>query len=228
MPVELGEEEVRALRRKAQPAVLAAVESLGGEAQRPAIISRALEMGGFTESELTAPGPPAKLEQYPRRVEYELSWALTNLKKKGRLVNPRWSVWALPDAPNAPPIAAPTDDARLRELLTMPYPEYLRTPEWKETRVAALVRAGHSCALDVSHTERLEVHHRTYDRLGEELESDLIVLCHECHRRHHAATGRPRRDARPRESFPPPAPAASELAAPAPAKRSFLSRLLDR
>jgi len=75
----------------------------------------------------------------------------------------------------------------------MPYRQYLRTPEWRRTRAAALHRAGNRCAFDVTHATDLEVHHRTYERLGEELAGDLLVLCRECHRIHHAHHGRPRR-----------------------------------
>lgn len=38
----------------------------------------------------------------------------------------------------------------------MPYPKYLRTPEWARTRADALHRAGHACALNVTHTQDLE------------------------------------------------------------------------
>jgi 5-methylcytosine-specific restriction endonuclease McrA len=67
----------------------------------------------------------------------------------------------------------------------------LRSPEWRQTRAAALVRASYCRALDPNHTEDLEVHHRTYERRGAELASDLIVLCRPCHRLHHKANGRP-------------------------------------
>ena len=60
-------------------------------------------------------------------------------------------------------------EARLAELRAMPYPLYLKTPEWRRTRAAALLRAGNACSLDVTHTDGLEVHHRTYERLGAEL-----------------------------------------------------------
>jgi hypothetical protein len=79
---------------------------------------------------------------------------------------------------------------RLAELRAMPYDEYLRTAEWKQTRAAALARADHRCALDPKHTGQLDVHHRFYERRGTELPSDLIVLCHPCHRLHHGHNGR--------------------------------------
>ncbi len=72
-----------------------------------------------------------------------------------------------------------------RKLLgTMPYRDYLQTPEWQETRKAALRRARYCCQA-CSSTFRLNVHHRTYARRGQELNSDLIVLCAGCHQLFH-------------------------------------------
>ena len=111
----------------------------------------------------------------------------------------------------------------------MTYREYLRTPEWRVTRAAALERAGHSCSLDVTHTDALEVRHRTYERLGCELASDLVVLCHACHAVHHKQFGRPGR--RPRErtaGASAQAVATARPSAPAqPATRSLLRRLFS-
>jgi hypothetical protein len=33
--------------------------------------------------------------------------------------------------------------------------------------------------------DRLDVHHRTYERVGQEQLRDLIVLCRTCHSRYH-------------------------------------------
>jgi 5-methylcytosine-specific restriction endonuclease McrA len=70
---------------------------------------------------------------------------------------------------------------RLRELRAMPYREYLQTPEWDQTRSAALRRGRGACQACNASGCILHVHHRTYERLGEELASDLIVLCAGCH-----------------------------------------------
>jgi hypothetical protein len=48
--------------------------------------------------------------------------------------------------------------------------------------------------MDANHTDELEVHHRTYDNLGAELVSDLVVLCHSCHELHHKRYRVPRSD----------------------------------
>jgi 5-methylcytosine-specific restriction endonuclease McrA len=64
------------------------------------------------------------------------------------------------------------------------YLKYLRTAQWEERRQRALKRAGQKCSL-CSRKTRLEVHHRTYERIGEERPTDLIVLCSGCHSAHH-------------------------------------------
>lgn len=64
------------------------------------------------------------------------------------------------------------------------YAAYLRTPHWQAMRAAALKYAEHRCQLCYS-TEAVEVHHRTYDRVGHERLADLTVLCARCHERHH-------------------------------------------
>ncbi len=69
-------------------------------------------------------------------------------------------------------------------LATMPYTEYLLTEEWQERRRGALKRAGYRCQL-CNAAERLDVHHRTYERRGSEWNADLIVLCRPCHAKFH-------------------------------------------
>ena len=80
--------------------------------------------------------------------------------------------------------AAIEDERRPHELRTMPYKQYLQTPEWQERRKAALRRAGYACQV-CNRGRTLHVHHRTYERRGVELARDLIVLCDECHALYH-------------------------------------------
>lgn len=61
---------------------------------------------------------------------------------------------------------------------------YLKTNAWQTKRKGALERANYKCQL-CSSKERLHVHHNTYDRLGNESDSDLIVLCEKCHSHYH-------------------------------------------
>lgn len=62
----------------------------------------------------------------------------------------------------------------------MHYSEYIKSHEWKERAMAAIMRAGYRCQVCNSGND-LEVHHRTYENLGHELPGDLTVLCHQCH-----------------------------------------------
>ena len=74
----------------------------------------------------------------------------------------------------------------IRFLRRLRYREYLPTAHWDRIRALALERARHACALCTA-TLRLEVHHRTYARKGFEQPEDVVVLCDECHSRHHGA-----------------------------------------
>ncbi len=72
-----------------------------------------------------------------------------------------------------------------KELRALPYKEYLRIPHWKRKREEKLRAAGYRCQVCNRGGRTLEVHHRTYDRRGEELEQDLTVLCRSCHTNFH-------------------------------------------
>jgi len=69
------------------------------------------------------------------------------------------------------------------------YHDYLQSADWAKRRQWVLEFWDHRCALCFS-TEKLEVHHRTYQRLGQEKLTDLIVLCDACHEQFHEKLGR--------------------------------------
>jgi hypothetical protein len=60
------------------------------------------------------------------------------------------------------------------------YDQYLQSPHWKRIRIKAIEQSNHLCSLCKS-KDNLNVHHNDYSRLGEELDSDVIVLCKVCH-----------------------------------------------
>ena len=63
------------------------------------------------------------------------------------------------------------------------YHEYLQSEVWKER--ARLERGRNpNCSL-CNRKGMLHVHHRTYVRLGNEKDGDLVVLCDECHELFH-------------------------------------------
>jgi restriction endonuclease Mrr len=230
--VELDSGERRALRLKARAATLESLRTLGGTAGREAIRQRARVDGGFSPRELAAAAPAAAAGKYADLLDHQLSWALTDLRRDGLVQNPARGIWALAGAALESPesaVQAPAPAARLRELQSMPYRDYLRTPEWRRTRAAALERAGRCCSLDVTHTEDLEVHHRTYERLGHELATDVVVLCRKCHRLHHRECGRSRRPATaPPPAVTPPMTAARSASNGRRRESSVLRRLLGR
>ena len=67
------------------------------------------------------------------------------------------------------------------------YNEYMRSVQWKKKRHQVLIYWGNKCGMCYK-PGRLEVHHRTYERLGAELITDLIPLCEECHTKFHDTT----------------------------------------
>lgn len=64
------------------------------------------------------------------------------------------------------------------------YKDYLNSDHWKNTRDAALTRAGNQCQ-NCGETRGLQVHHKTYARRGKEKPGDLQVLCDHCHQKAH-------------------------------------------
>lgn len=95
-------------------------------------------------------------------------------------------VWVADESPDKPTnirFITETEwdrDERVEHLRRLTYAEYLKTDHWQHMRAVAREYYGDSCRLCPSN-DHLEVHHRTYDRLGCELLADLIVLCHNCH-----------------------------------------------
>lgn len=67
----------------------------------------------------------------------------------------------------------------------MGYSEYLASPEWRELANRVKVRDG--CCVICGSTRRLQVHHRTYERIGCEKLTDLTTVCDACHALYHAA-----------------------------------------
>lgn len=76
------------------------------------------------------------------------------------------------------------------------YEEYLASREWREKRTWILECAGHVCSVcgtrlsvclkcEFVHQPQLEVHHVSYERVGNEDANDVEVLCYVCHRLKH-------------------------------------------
>lgn len=68
------------------------------------------------------------------------------------------------------------------------YVKYLRTPHWRRMRTLAFYRYGKKCRRCGNYgTNRnpIQVHHRSYDHLGDERIEELEVICKNCHTFHH-------------------------------------------
>ena len=61
------------------------------------------------------------------------------------------------------------------------YRDYLESYRWYSLAQDAKQRAHHRCQLCYS-PNKLQAHHRTYERLGHEWSSDITVLCERCHK----------------------------------------------
>jgi 5-methylcytosine-specific restriction endonuclease McrA len=69
----------------------------------------------------------------------------------------------------------------LNRLRSMKYEDYLQTLHWQELRRVVLSQAGNRCQVCNDGDGILDVHHRTYENLGDEREGDVVVLCRSCH-----------------------------------------------
>lgn len=60
------------------------------------------------------------------------------------------------------------------------YTKYLQSPEWREKRKLVMLRAQGICE-GCRKANATEVHHLTYERLGDEMLFDLVAICKMCH-----------------------------------------------
>lgn len=73
----------------------------------------------------------------------------------------------------------------------MTYQQYINSSEWRRKANAAKSRAEYRCQICNASpgVNKLHAHHRTYERLGHELDGDLTVLCEDCHKLFHKKSG---------------------------------------
>lgn len=68
---------------------------------------------------------------------------------------------------------------------TEKYKTYLQSPRWLEFSTDAKMATGGRCQGCDRETWNLQVHHLTYERLGNERASDVWVVCGSCHLKFH-------------------------------------------
>ena len=65
------------------------------------------------------------------------------------------------------------------------YPLYLQSPEWKAIREQVFQRDVMCLCGDYLNRNTAQVHHKTYECVGEEKLHQLIALCKSCHKLFH-------------------------------------------
>jgi len=65
------------------------------------------------------------------------------------------------------------------------YREYLSSDAWQAKRLAVLRRAKYTCEGCGAQNVALDIHHKTYERVGNEFLWDLVAACRTCHAKVH-------------------------------------------
>jgi hypothetical protein len=60
------------------------------------------------------------------------------------------------------------------------YTAYMQSDKWQHRKARLYAKRGRVCEM-CGATWPLEVHHKNYDRLGHELDEDLLIVCVDCH-----------------------------------------------
>ena len=77
------------------------------------------------------------------------------------------------------------DWSKINDPYESDYDRYLHSPHWQETKQKRLDLDDHKCVFCKS-TEKLNVHHLTYENLNnEDVLHDLVTLCEKCHKELH-------------------------------------------
>ncbi len=77
------------------------------------------------------------------------------------------------------------------------YAAYTRSPEWRARRAVYFRRYKVSTCAACGASGLLDLHHLTYARVGEELDTDLTAVCRSCHFSLHALPERQQRQIAP-------------------------------
>jgi len=69
---------------------------------------------------------------------------------------------------------------KIEPSLRAEYDAYLASDAWAARRSIVLARAHGTCEC-CEHYSATQVHHKTYERIGQELDTDLLAVCSLCH-----------------------------------------------
>lgn len=67
------------------------------------------------------------------------------------------------------------------------YQEYLQTKHWKKFKYEYKQNHKNQCVFCLRKTDKLDIHHLSYENLGCETEEDVCELCYHYHRMLHKA-----------------------------------------
>jgi len=71
--------------------------------------------------------------------------------------------------------------------------DHLQSEYWHKLKVAKLQQCGSYCEKCGRLSKHLDLHHKTYKRLGFEALSDVVLLCRTCHEHQHEYYGKDRK-----------------------------------
>ena len=83
------------------------------------------------------------------------------------------------EALTRPPVPEPKPEKKFVD-----YKEWVLSPAWRRIRNAKLKDSGYKCELCGS-AKNLQVHHITYEHIGDEPLDDLLTVCNKCHKKLH-------------------------------------------
>lgn len=76
---------------------------------------------------------------------------------------------------------APTTEWRASQFMSPEEKQlYMQSNKWHNIRSIVLSRDNYACKV-CSSVDSLEIHHMSYEHLGDEQLSDLVTLCRKCH-----------------------------------------------
>lgn len=70
--------------------------------------------------------------------------------------------------------------------MRIPYRQYIKSQAWIDRRRKYWIdhNGKYRCVV-CGGLEKIHLHHRTYERIGNELDEDLVPLCEKCHKKTH-------------------------------------------
>jgi hypothetical protein len=111
-----------------------------------------------------------------RRIERQRKALLAECERKqARYAQQRAIIASTPAEPTAP-----TPPPRYKSK----YEEYINSGQWKAFKLMIFAARGARCER-CSSNRHLNLHHKTYERLTNELPTDVEILCRKCHESHH-------------------------------------------